>query len=174
MLKPKDVSERLSISPATLRLWSTKFESFLSPSARRSLTENGGPAQRRYSEEDLALFRTAKHLLQDGLTYEDVVARLPETPIVEYDNTPSHSLQPLPTPPIGEVVSAYEQAIGSLKQTIMTQQELIEELRKRPERPTLPPLTFRQRLDWLLRGRMIEQTEHDYAPTRSAVRLSAD
>ncbi len=69
-MRPKDVCERLGISTATLRLWSTRFESHLSPSARASLTANGSPAQRRYTEDDLAVFVRAKSLLATGLTYD--------------------------------------------------------------------------------------------------------
>src|SRR5215212_89191 len=111
MLRPKDVSDQLGISTATLRLWSTKFESFLSPSAQRSLTENGEPAQRRYTEQDVALFQTAKQILADGLTYEDVLRKFDEgVAIVEYDNMPV----PLPQPQTsGSVIAlqAYEKTI---------------------------------------------------------------
>jgi DNA-binding transcriptional MerR regulator len=180
MYRPKDVAERLEISPATLRLWSTKFEQFLSPSAQRSTTENGGASQRRYDEGDVAYFLRAKQLLGEGLTYEEVATRLGEgVPIVEYDNTKKPS-ESLPVPLISDVVVVsqdlvvYQKAIAALEQTIQaqqdtitTQQQLIEALRERPvpsQTPSmieLPPMTFKQRLDWLIRGRMITGTNEN-------------
>jgi DNA-binding transcriptional MerR regulator len=183
MYRPKDVAERLEISPATLRLWSTKFESYLSPGAQRSTTENGGASQRRYDDVDLAYFLRAKQLLAEGLTYEEVSARLADgVPIVERDNMRTDTQESLPVPLISDVVvvsedvTAYQKMIAALEQTIQaqqstitTQQQLIEALRERPvpsQTPSLielPPMTLRQRLDWLLTGRMIAGTQKNGA-----------
>lgn len=75
-MRPKDVTSQLGISAATLRLWSKHFGDYLSPGARASLTPQGTAAQRRFMEEDLAVFIRAKSLLDLGLTYEVVAEKL--------------------------------------------------------------------------------------------------
>ncbi len=57
MHRPKQVCEQLGVSSTTLRRWSDQFQSHLSPSAGRSVTGNGGAAQRRYTDQEVALAR---------------------------------------------------------------------------------------------------------------------
>ena len=190
-LRPKEVCQRLGVSSATLRRWSDTFAAFLSPAAGRSVSESGGAAQRRYTETDAVLLATVKQLLDAGNTYEETARKLPElivrTPVVEYDTMPVPIDKP-PTEPIvgGSVhaLEAYREAIASkdetiqaLQQTIYYQNILLTELRAThqplPIGPGFVPMTFRQRLDWLLRGRMIgRQRERHFADSReSAQRL---
>ncbi len=75
--RPKDVAERLGVSPATLRRWSDAFADSLSDAAGRTLTDNGNAGQRRYTEVDVAILTQAKALLNEGHSYEEARARLP-------------------------------------------------------------------------------------------------
>ncbi len=136
MHRPKDVTQRLGISSATLRLWSTHFEQFLSPGAQSAKTENGGPAQRRYQDSDIALLQTAKTLLAEGLTYEEVKERLGtglETPTMpveapqlpKTDNSPALVMH-LALQPLREALSAKDQTIAASEQTVRSQQQTID------------------------------------------------
>lgn len=69
MYRPRDIALSLGISPSTLRLWSTRFATHLSESARK---EFGGPTgQRRYTDDDLTALRRVKGHLDQGLTYAE-------------------------------------------------------------------------------------------------------
>ncbi|HFQ80184.1 MAG TPA: UDP-N-acetylglucosamine 4,6-dehydratase (inverting) [Desulfobacterales bacterium] len=57
-LKIKDISSQLDVPVSTIRYWQDKFSNFIQPSRT-----NGG--QRRYSENDLTIFRGIKSLLYD-------------------------------------------------------------------------------------------------------------
>ncbi len=81
MLKPKDIIDQLGVSAPTLRVWSNTFAPILSPSAQPAKTETGGSAQRRYAEQDLAIFHRAKALLDSGKTLEDTLAVLQSEPL---------------------------------------------------------------------------------------------
>ena len=72
LFRPADAANRLGISPATLRVWSNQFGSFLEPAARQTVTGAGGGSQRRYSEADIAILSQVKQLLGSGKTYEFV------------------------------------------------------------------------------------------------------
>lgn len=76
MLKPKDITDQLSISAPTLRVWSNTFSPVLSPSAQRATTEQGTATQRRYTDLDLIYFRRAKELLDSGSTFEQTLEKL--------------------------------------------------------------------------------------------------
>ena len=163
------------MSSATLRRWSDTFTEYLSPSAGRSVSESGGAAQRRYSDDDLAVLSRVKQLLDAGNTYEETARKLPETPIGQLTPPAASAVaisEPLPSGSLiaveafREALAGKDQTIEALQQTIHFQNILLEELRRqrdtapKPAAPalpsvTLPAMTFRQRLDWLLRGRMI-------------------
>ena len=144
MLRPKDVVDQLGISPATLRLWSTHFAPVLSPAAQKSQTEQGTPAQRRYTDEDVAYFRKAKELLASGKTYEETLGLLlaepvdpdgatqaPEEPADLPPPSPQTTLSTLDEHPIflvfrqaldakDEVIAAKDDVIASKEETIET------------------------------------------------------
>lgn len=179
MYRPKEVTERLGVSSATLRRWSDTFTDFLSPTAGKSITETGGPAQRRYNDQDVIVLATVKRLLDDGNTYEEVARKLPES--ILSDVVAHNAQMPVPlteAPTSGSLVAleAYREAIAGKDQTIQAlqhaleakdetiryQHQMIEELREHQLPPPISPgfvtMTFRQRLDWLIRGRMIGGT----------------
>lgn len=144
MLRPKDITQKLAISPATLRLWSNHFSVHLSPSAQATLTEKGTPAQRRYTEEDLSVFLRAQSLLSLGLTYEEAAAKLAEAPVgaplairtngalapASESTTEPHNGY-LAVPEVAEMVSL-------LKRQNELSEEILLSLRTIAERPVVP------------------------------------
>ena len=90
-LRPAEVAERLGISAATLRRWSSRFGEFL------ELGEGGqdGGTHRRYSAGDVATLARVQELLEQGWTYEQVADRLSQGPA---DSATSETL--------GELVAA--------------------------------------------------------------------
>ena len=76
-LRPAEVAERLGISAATLRRWSSRFGEFL------ELGEGGqdGGTHRRYSAADVATLARVQQLLEQGWTYEQVADRLAQGPV---------------------------------------------------------------------------------------------
>lgn len=141
MYRPKEITERLSISPATLRLWSNHFADLLSPSAQKQITGQGTSAQRRYTDQDIVVFTRAKHLLADGHTYEEVLRRLQEEPLeetvgedvlhasrpspdgFEEDSLVVHQTLDLSSHP---VFTAFREALEAKDETIRAKDEVIE------------------------------------------------
>ena len=131
MLRPKDIVDSLGISAPTLRLWSKHFAPVLSAGAQSSVTETGGSAQRRYTQEDLAYFTKAKGLLDTGLTYEQTLERLQSDPAPNVtDEVLSVSAQrpapdstdvavPTDTHPI---IAAFQEALRAKDETIQALQ----------------------------------------------------
>jgi len=138
MLRPKNITDRLGISAPTLRLWSNNFSDVLSPGAQKSTTETGAAAQRRYTDEDLALFRRAQELLNSGKTYDQTLATLKSEPVPEikveepaqlYSNDkPGPSNSPVIVTDTHPIIAAFERALEAKDETIRTKDELIETL----------------------------------------------
>jgi len=72
--KPGKVSETLNVTDTTLRNYVKHFKKFLSPDA----TKRTG---KRFSPEDVETLKTAKGLLDEGWTYEQVQERLESQPV---------------------------------------------------------------------------------------------
>lgn len=139
MLRPKDITDQLGISSASLRFWSNAFAEVLSPGAQASKTESGGNAQRRYTDEDLAMLRQAKTLLDGGSTFElalEQLKSLEPTEILEApetarltDSAPTNAVTVTDTHPIiqafEESLRAKDQVIAGKDETIRTKDELI-------------------------------------------------
>lgn len=68
--RPKAAAQIIGIGESTLRAWSHEFADLLSPGARP------GTAARRYSDQDLALLKHARVLLDRGLTFDQAGAQL--------------------------------------------------------------------------------------------------
>lgn len=109
MYRPKEITDALDIGSTTLRRWSTAFADSLSPTAGQSIAESGGPAQRRYTDADVALLISIQRDLADSRTVEEVKARLargdlaPAPDVVVNNLMHGTTAQPaLTEPPTGE------------------------------------------------------------------------
>jgi DNA-binding transcriptional MerR regulator len=74
--QPGDVARELDISTSTLRRWAKEFHPYLSQAASKPDTGGAVGAHRRYTDEDVHLLTQVKVLLDQGLTYDQVVQRL--------------------------------------------------------------------------------------------------
>ncbi len=75
--KPAEAANALGVPASTLRLYSVRFGSLLSATAARPVERAGGkPGFRVYTEQDLAVLREGKALLERGLTYEEALQQL--------------------------------------------------------------------------------------------------
>ena len=131
--RPKQVADQLGISPATLRLWSNKFQSLLSPAAQRSTTETGTSAQRRYSDQDVRFFTRAKQLLGEGKTYEETLTILteegvPDPQILTETAPPEEPAQETSSALVVE--SQFQMAMLSLREALSAKDETIEALQQ--------------------------------------------
>lgn len=94
------VAERIGVSVATIRAWSTQFAEFLSEPARTSVNPDGSPTQRRYRDDDLTLLAWIKVLLGQGITFEEARRRLRDMSLEERATPPpSDVLTPSPVSP---------------------------------------------------------------------------
>ena len=79
---PGQVARELEISTSTLRRWAKEFIPYLSKTAGKpSRTGAGAATHRRYTRADLDVLTKVKALLNQGMTYGQVIHRLRgETP----------------------------------------------------------------------------------------------
>ena len=90
---PGEVSKTLGVTGATLRNYTKQFTQFLSPDATTR-------TRKRFNPEDIETLRTAKSLLNAGLTYGQVWQRLETQPLegeVLEDFQPKPEPQPEPS-----------------------------------------------------------------------------
>jgi len=73
---PGDVAKELGISTSTLRRWAKEFHPYLSEMAGKSGADAAATAHRRYTEADVDFLAEVKHLLQQGMTYDQVIRRM--------------------------------------------------------------------------------------------------
>lgn len=73
---PREVAEVLGVPPSTLRTYAANFGSLLSDRARPDDADAKGHRHRRYDDADLQVLREAKELLDAGMSYRSVLARL--------------------------------------------------------------------------------------------------
>lgn len=75
--QPGEVAQELKISTSTLRRWAKEFHPYLSKRAGRpAITSAGAASHRRYTQEDVQFLTRVKALLDQGLTYDQVIHRL--------------------------------------------------------------------------------------------------
>jgi len=74
--QPGDVARELDISTSTLRRWAKEFHPYLSRTAGRTDSMSAVGTHRRYTKPDVELLTRAKVLLEQGLTYDQVIRRL--------------------------------------------------------------------------------------------------
>lgn len=89
-----------NISHQTVKNWCKYFANWLSPTATP-----GKNKQRRFTDNDLAVFALAHEMLNKGKTYEDVQAALANGSRGEM---PSESVDLLPSPVSGQVLALRE------------------------------------------------------------------
>ena len=136
-VRSKQVCDHLGVPATTLRLWSTTFEEFLSPGAQTSLTEKGTPAQRRYTEDDIALLAKVQELLGIGLTYDAIkeslankatqpaLVQLPA--VVASSNGHSNGAVALPGPiDLSEVTELLARSVALYEATLEKQDQLLK------------------------------------------------
>ncbi len=86
---PQVVATELDVSSATLRRWSDEFSDHLSPEAGSTK----GRSHRRYSDDDMAVLKTVKALMnQDGMTYAQVHEELGEGAAI-WSDSPTISIE---------------------------------------------------------------------------------
>jgi DNA-binding transcriptional MerR regulator len=74
---PGEVAQELGISTSTLRRWAKEFDTYLSKTAGMpSRTGAGAPAHRRYTQADVSFLARVKGMLDQGLTYGQVIQHL--------------------------------------------------------------------------------------------------
>ena len=73
---PREVAEVLGVPPSTLRTYAANFGPLLSDRARPDDADAKGHRHRRYDDADLQVLREAKELLDAGMSYQSVLARL--------------------------------------------------------------------------------------------------
>ena len=83
--QPQEVASRLEVSASTLRRWTDEFSEFLSPQAGSTDKHQ----HRRYTNEDLTTLVTAKGLMTEGLSYDQVHQRLRELHVDKSDGSGS-------------------------------------------------------------------------------------
>ena len=126
MHRPAELQSRLEISPSTLRHWSNTFTDFLSPSARPSTTENGGPAQRRFTDADLRVLATVKQLLAAGLTYDRIKEQLNEPTLeLEAPREPAAIAVVNPQRELPEALTALATLSDTQQQALTVLRELV-------------------------------------------------
>jgi DNA-binding transcriptional MerR regulator len=88
--QPGDVARELDISTSTLRRWAKEFHPYLSQTAAKPDSASSGTAtHRRYTDEDVHLLTRVKVLLDQGLTYDQVIERLKREDAAPSDEYPS-------------------------------------------------------------------------------------
>lgn len=128
--RPGDVAKQLDIAVVTLRVWSNEFAGFLSEGAQRSVSSDGKPAQRRYSDSDVALLKQAKALLESGRTYDEARRAL-----VENEPIPPQMVATLEeaTRFLAEVKTTYDRLLESRDMTLSEQRDHIQTLQAQVE-----------------------------------------
>lgn len=106
MYPAKDIAALLDVGASTLRRWSNDFEAYLSPTARKALTERGQPAQRRYTDADLALLLAIQRAIADGVPVREVQDQLARGDLVPVpDVVVRNMLESAPDAPMSGVVA---------------------------------------------------------------------
>ena len=89
--QPGDLARELDISTSTLRRWAKEFHPYLSKAAAKPDAGSGGVgAHRRYTNEDVHLLTRVKVLLDQGLTYDQVIQRLKSEGAVSTEESHHH------------------------------------------------------------------------------------
>ena len=140
-----DVASSLGVSLQTIRNWLKVGGEFFSQNATKT-------TGKRFTPADIQQMQRIKSLLAEGLTFEDIPARLPAAPQVVDDipkeqpdqQEPSNALQP--TEYLDQLMAILEQQRETYQETIGAKDETIQVLRSENER--LRDELERSRLPW--------------------------
>lgn len=124
--RPGEAARTLGVASATLRRYSVRFSDYLSPSASAAVAQGGGALKRSYTESDIVLLKRASGLLDQGLTFDQVRARLAGS---EDTSAPAHQLTIT-----NETGRALVELVSARGETIAAQRETIELLHSEVER----------------------------------------
>jgi DNA-binding transcriptional MerR regulator len=133
MYRPKEAADRLGIAAVTLRAWSNEFASFLSDAARKTITGRGQAAQRRYTDNDIAILQRAKRLLGSGATYDEARRRLADDPDLASEIAPEPAALATieqATAILASLQTSYETALQAKDEALSQQQAHIESLKE--------------------------------------------
>src|SRR5262245_39788961 len=72
VMRPGEAGRAIGVKPSTLRIYAQRFADLLSDDAAGS----GHNGYRVFSQQDVALLRQARELLERGLTYERAASQL--------------------------------------------------------------------------------------------------
>ena len=86
---PQVVATELDISSATLRRWSDEFADHLSLEAGSTQ----GRSHRRYTDDDIAILKVVKELMNEGMTYAQVREKLADQPDLWPDSSTTVSME---------------------------------------------------------------------------------
>lgn len=171
--RPAEAAAALGVPASTLRLYSVRFSTLLSEEAANPTERAGGrPGFRLYSEQDLAVLREGKALLEKGSTYDEALRELrrrwrPRL-VRPVDAVPLSTGQPVAHPtemqdepaprhrgPVGLVASTRIEAerdevwkalVSGLVNNLSSAQALAEEWRRLVEDRNAEIATLRRRL----------------------------
>ena len=139
-LTPGEISETLNVSDTSVRNYVKHFQKFLSADATRR-------TRKRFSPEDVEVLKTAKRLLDEGFTYEQVTERLDSQPVTgevidDFQTEPDTEPEPetIEDEPISAIQSMefFSQVIEQLteehKTALQAKNEHIDELKADKDR----------------------------------------
>ncbi len=166
--RPAEAAAALGVPPSTLRLYSVRFGPLLSEAAAHPVERAGGrPGFRMYGEQDLALLREGKALLERGLTYDEALQELRRRwrprllrrqeaaaePLAERGGQPGTAAAapaeaaPAPGPaPLGEREATWGALVAHLMASLNSAQALAEEWRRIVEERNGELAALRERL----------------------------
>lgn len=126
-MKSKELATWLNIAPVTVRLWSSQYGEFLSPSAR------GGGKTRVFSDRDMRVLAYVASMKQDGRGRDDITASLRRLQGDEWRELPDMPAAPPGVEPISVIPrEAAEAKIdaqrGALMREISVLQDTVERL----------------------------------------------
>lgn len=141
--RPAEAAQILGVPASTLRRWAGRFSDFLSPEARE-VAEGGG--HRRYTAADLQMLAEAKRLLGQGMTCQQVRARLAQmrdegldAGALGDDLAPKSALSPVtalalndipaePATRVGELLTNTLYSLSDSQQIILSNQQTSRQL----------------------------------------------
>ena len=135
-----DVAHGLEVSLQTVRNWLKMGDEYFSQNATKT-------TGKRFTPADIQQLQRIKSLLGEGLTFEDIPARLPAFPqVVDHQDPPEQTAAIQPTEYLDQLMAILDQQAQTYQVTISAKDETIQVLRSENER--LRDELERSRLPW--------------------------